>query len=209
MIYHETQRSLWRFPRGAGRFFGTVASFAAVGNFIAHPTFTTGLIFSLAVILKMIPELILLKLGKAPDAAWSPDTHSARLQIGPLGPFLRTRFAFAIIALFVAEAQPWLALQLLLLAELFERQIYFQSVQAPKMPENFGLAHIAVRTAVTSGPPRRSKREDLPHAALALSRARSLPRAKHYPYIRDQGRPRSQRRMAQHRLHRGSHRWAR
>ena len=31
---------------------------------------------------------------------------------------------------------------------------------------------IAVGTAVTSGPPRRSVREELPHTALALSRAR-------------------------------------
>ena len=138
MIYHDTQRSLWRFPRGAARFFGTVASFAALGNFIGDSTFVAGLIFGLAVILKIIPELHLLKLGKDPDAAWSPDTHSARLQLGSLGPFLRARFTFAIIAPFAAVAQPWLALPLLLLAELFERQLYFQSVQAPKMPGNFG-----------------------------------------------------------------------
>jgi hypothetical protein len=33
-------------------------------------------------------------------------------------------------------------------------------------------AVIAVGTAVTGGPPRRSVREELPHTALALSRAR-------------------------------------
>jgi formate dehydrogenase iron-sulfur subunit len=141
MIYHDTQRSLWRFPLGATRFFGTVASFATLGNFIAHPTLVAGSIFTAAVILKMIPELRLLKLGEDSATAWSPDTHSARLQLGPLGPFLRARFALATTSLFVAMAQPWLALPLLLLAELFERQIYFQSVQAPKMPGNFGPTH--------------------------------------------------------------------
>ena len=141
MIYHDTRRSLWRFPLGASRFFGTVASFAALGNFITHPTLATGFIFTTAVILKMIPELRFLKIGEDPDAAWSPDAHSARLQLGPLGPFLRARFALAVIALSVAAAQPWFALLLLLLAELFERQIYFQSVQAPKMPGNFGPTH--------------------------------------------------------------------
>ena len=141
MIYHDTRRSLWRFPRGASRFFGTVASFAALGNFITHPTLVTGFIFTAAVILKMIPELRFLKLGEDPDAAWSPDAHSTRLQLGPLGPFLRARFALAVIALSVAAAQPWFALLLLLLAELFERQIYFQSVQAPKMPGNFCPTH--------------------------------------------------------------------
>jgi hypothetical protein len=35
------------------------------------------------------------------------------------------------------------------------------------------LRIIAVGTAVTGGPPRRSVREELPHTALALSRARN------------------------------------
>ncbi|MES2440992.1 MAG: DmsC/YnfH family molybdoenzyme membrane anchor subunit [Verrucomicrobiota bacterium] len=138
MIYHDTKRSLWRFPLGAARFFGTVISFAGLANLIVNPTpLATGL-FIAAVLLKMVPELRLLKLGEDPDDTWSPDVHSARLQLGPLGPFLRARFALAVISLFVAVIQPWFALPILLLAELFERQIYFQSVQAPKMPGNFG-----------------------------------------------------------------------
>jgi formate dehydrogenase iron-sulfur subunit len=138
MIYHDTKRSLWRFPLGAARFFGTVTSFAGLANLIVNPsTLATGL-FITAVLLKMVPELRLLKLAEDPDEAWSPDVHSARLQLGPLGPILRARFALAIISLFVAVIQPWFALPILLLAELFERQIYFQSVQAPKMPGNFG-----------------------------------------------------------------------
>ncbi len=140
MIYHDTRRSLWRFPLGAARFFGTVASFAALGNLIVHPRdpgIPACLLFA-AVILKMIPEVRFLKLGEDCDDPWSPDAHSARLQLGPLGVFLRARFGFALLALFAAMIQPWAALPLLLFAELFERQIFFQSVQAPKMPGNFG-----------------------------------------------------------------------
>ncbi|RYD20329.1 MAG: molybdopterin oxidoreductase [Verrucomicrobiaceae bacterium] len=138
MIYHDTKRSLWRFPLGAARFFGTVASFAALGNAIIHPSAISSAVFMAAVLLKMVPELRLLQLGEDEDERWSPDVHSARLQLGPLGPILRSRFALAFISLVVAFIQPWFALPILLLAELFERQIYFQSVQAPKMPGNFG-----------------------------------------------------------------------
>jgi len=38
----------------------------------------------------------------------------------------------------IAFIQPWAALPILLLAELLERQLFFQSVRAPKMPGNFG-----------------------------------------------------------------------
>ncbi|MEO8615112.1 MAG: DmsC/YnfH family molybdoenzyme membrane anchor subunit [Luteolibacter sp.] len=139
MIYHDTHRSLWRFPLGAARFFGTVASFAALGNLIGRgPGLLACALFAAAVIAKLIPELRLLKLGEDEDAAWSPDTHSARLQLGPLGVILRARIALALLSVFVSLIQPWTALPILLLAELFERQLFFQSVQAPKMPGNFG-----------------------------------------------------------------------
>lgn len=141
MIYHDTHRSLWRFPLGAARFFGTVASFAALGNLIAHPR-DTGILasslFATAVLLKLIPELRLLQLGEDEDTPWSPDVQSARLQLGPLGVILRSRITLGLLAILIAFIQPWLALPVLLLAELFERQLFFQSVHAPKMPGNFG-----------------------------------------------------------------------
>ncbi len=142
MIYHDTRRSLWRFPLGAIRFFGTVASFAALGNLILHGTGIPACsLFAAAVLLKLIPEIRMLKLGEDEDTPWSPDTHSARLQLGPLGVFLRARITFALLAVFVSFTHPWLALPILLLAELLERQLFFQSVQAPKMPGNFGPDH--------------------------------------------------------------------
>jgi formate dehydrogenase iron-sulfur subunit len=138
MIYHDTHRSLWRFPLGAARFFGTVASFAGLANLIANPGSAAWLMFLAAVVLKMMPEANVLSLADSEDAPWTPDTHSARLQTGPLGRFLRARFVLAFLAVFIAVVHPWAALPILLIAELFERQLFFQSVQAPKMPGNFG-----------------------------------------------------------------------
>jgi DMSO reductase anchor subunit len=141
MIYHDTHRSLWRFPLGAMRFFGTVASFAALGNLIAHPSdpgIPAWSLFAAAVLLKLAPEIRFLQLGEDEDTPWSPDVQSARLQLGPLGIILRCRITFALLAVVIAFIQPWAALPVLLLAELLERQLFFQSVHAPKMPGNFG-----------------------------------------------------------------------
>ena len=138
MIYHDTHRSLWRFPLGAARFFGTVASFAALGNLIGDMGIAAYSLFAAAVVLKLIPEARLLQLSYDEYNAWSPDVHSARLQFGPLGIILRSRIALALLAIFIGFIHPWAALPVLLLAELFERQLFFQSVHAPKMPGNFG-----------------------------------------------------------------------
>ncbi len=142
MIYHDTHRSLWRFPLGATRFFGTVVSFAALGNLIGRgPGLLACSLFAATVIAKLLPELRLLKLGEDEDAAWTPDTHSARLQLGPLGVILRARFTFALLAVLVSLTVPWIALPILLFADLLERQLFFQSVHAPKMPGNYGPTH--------------------------------------------------------------------
>ncbi len=139
MIYHDTHRSLWRFQLGAIRFFGTVASFAALGNvMIAGMDFQAFSWFAAAVLLKLAVEVRFLRLGEDEDTPWSPDVHSARLQLGPLGVILRSRIALALLAIFIGLIQPWAALPVLLLAELLERQLFFQSVHAPKMPGNFG-----------------------------------------------------------------------
>jgi DMSO reductase anchor subunit len=142
MIYHDTHRSLWRFPLGAARFFGTVATFAALAHLIHTPSPGAWLILAAAVVTKMMPEAHVMRLADNEDAEWSPDTHSARLQTGPLGAIMRARFVLAFLAVFVASVHPWVALPILLIAELFERQLFFQSVQAPKMPGNFGPGNL-------------------------------------------------------------------
>jgi Fe-S-cluster-containing dehydrogenase component/DMSO reductase anchor subunit len=139
MIYHDTRRSLWRFPRTAIRFFGTVFCFAALGNLIAHPgSGIAMMIFGTIVLLKLVPEIRMLRLGEDEYAPWSPDVHSARLQLGPLGLILRSRITFALFSIITAVFHSWSALPVLLAAEILERQLFFQSVQAPKMPGGFG-----------------------------------------------------------------------
>ena len=137
MIYHDTRRSLWYFPRGAIRFFGTLASFAALGHLIAHPSTSSAIIpLAATILLKLLPELLFLRQHRSKP--WTPDTHSARIQLGPLRNVLISRVVLALTTIFAAPLQPWLALPILLAAEILERQLFFQSVQAPKMPGNFG-----------------------------------------------------------------------
>jgi len=90
------------------------------------------------VIAKMIPELRIIRLADDRNAGWSTDLHTARLQRGPLNTTLDGRFLLAFTAIAVALVSPWAALPLLLISELFERQLFFQSVYAPKMPGSFG-----------------------------------------------------------------------
>ncbi len=137
MIYQDTRRALWSFPRGAMRFFGTTASFAALANHFTHPgSVSASVLFAGIVIIKLLPELLFLR--HRHNNAWSPDRHSARLQNGPLHKVTVSRASLAILAVAAATVSPWPALPLLLTAEILERRIFFQSVQAPKMPGNFG-----------------------------------------------------------------------
>jgi Fe-S-cluster-containing dehydrogenase component/DMSO reductase anchor subunit len=138
MIYHDTRRSLWRFPLSATRFFGTVAALAMLGNFIAHPSPSAAWLFALVSASKTLPELAFLRRALTRNPAESPDLHSARLQLGPLRNTLKRRLALAFLAIPAALVSPWLALPILLLAEVHERLLFFQSVRAPKMPGNFG-----------------------------------------------------------------------
>ena len=138
MIYQDTHRVSWRFPLSAARFFGSVISFATLGHLVASPSSGAALLFALAVTAKMIPEARILKKAEDREAAWSPDVHSARLQLGPLRRQLNGRFMLGFAAIGIAMVSPWLAVPFLLLAELLERQLYFQSCHAPKMPGSFG-----------------------------------------------------------------------
>jgi formate dehydrogenase iron-sulfur subunit len=131
MIYHDTHRALWSFPRTALRFFGTAAAFAA----ITHPPLLAAII-----LIKLLPELLFLR--HAGETPWSPDPHSARLQLGPLRPILLARIACALLVIPTAILHPFAALPILLAAEILERQLFFQSVQAPKMPGGFGNGYI-------------------------------------------------------------------
>lgn len=152
MIYHDTRRTLWRFRRTALRFFGTAASFAVLGFLIADPQHAIlPSVFATVVLLKLIPELLVLRLSRA--HCWSPESHSARLLCGPLRAALVGRIGLASVAMGAGFVSPWAALPFLLTSEILERQLFFQSVHAPKMPGNHGppmaeRARFALKTAV-------------------------------------------------------------
>jgi formate dehydrogenase iron-sulfur subunit len=138
MIYHGTRRALWHFRRSAIRFFGTVAAFTALACLFSHPT--SGIALAGFATVLLLPELLFLRHSRAAD--WSPDPHSARLHLGPLRPILVARVACALIALPAAILHPLAALPILLAAEILERRLFFQAVQAPKMPGNiFSNSH--------------------------------------------------------------------
>lgn len=139
MIYIDTHRSLWRATLTLPRFFGTVLAFLALGLAVAHPLLRP--LAFLAIAAKMLPELWILRLA-LDDGEWTPDRHSARLQLGPLESVTLWRFALAGLAAVSALVSPWLALPLLLGAAILERQLFFQCVQAPKMPGHFGPASL-------------------------------------------------------------------
>ena len=123
MIYHDTQRSLWKIHRTALRFFGTTAAFA----FLAQPLILTAIL-----LIKLLAEYVYLRHARQED--WSPDQHSARLQLGPLRPIITLRFSLAFLTICIAWRNTFAAFPLLLTTEILERQLFFQSVQSPKMP---------------------------------------------------------------------------
>jgi formate dehydrogenase iron-sulfur subunit len=139
MIYHDTRRALWRFRRGALRFFGTVACFFALGLIMANQgSYSTMIVFAIVILCKMVPDLVFLRYAN--EGVWTPDGHSAKLLTGPLLCHLRSRIVLDLLALPLAMIHPWLALPALLMAAIQERRLFFQAVQAPKMPGNFGPA---------------------------------------------------------------------
>lgn len=135
MIYVDTQRKSWRLPVTAARFFGTFLSFLSLGLLLAAPDTSHLLLLSLALVIKCLPEISILSAFR--DKTFSPDRHSARVYLGPLRWLTTTRFALLPLIIISATISPWLALPLLLISEILERQLFFQSCYAPKMPGHF------------------------------------------------------------------------
>ena len=136
MIYQDTKRESWRFPVTATRFFGTFLAFSSLALVIGNPDQMFIVLFALALVIKSIPELYIL--SQANDAEWSADRHTARVLIHSLKPVTIVRFALVPLALIAITINPWAALPILLISEMLERQLFFQSCHAPKMPGHFG-----------------------------------------------------------------------
>lgn len=136
MIYVDTKRTSWRPLLTATRFYGTFLSFLLTGLAVTRPDLA--ILATFAIMLKMIPEGRILKSAESEDALWFPDGHSAKLQLVPLRRILNARVILAFIAAFTVPVSPWFALAILLISEILERQLFFQSCHAPKMPGHFG-----------------------------------------------------------------------
>jgi hypothetical protein len=133
MIYVDTHRVSWRFNITATRFFGTSIVFAALAFAMVHDSPVLRVIPAFAILLKLLLVEVR-SLQPAIDREWSPDRHTARVQLGPLRWVTAVRLMSSLLAVTLGFVSPWLALPLLVIAELTERQLFFQSVHAPKMP---------------------------------------------------------------------------
>ncbi len=137
MIYADTHRSLWSVRRSAPRFFGTVISLLLLGLSIHSPMLRP--FAALAIAAKTLPEFIVMRRSQI-QGDWSALRHSGRLLLGPLLRITLWRFGLAALSMLLVLFSPWLALPVLIASEILERQLFFQSVHAPKMPGNFGVS---------------------------------------------------------------------
>ncbi len=117
MIYIDTRRHFWRPANTFLRMGGTVL--VAALAFLAPPA------AALALAMKLALERRLVRVSPI----------SARLHAGPLRTVVRVRLALGVAALVLfALQQPWFGFLLFAAGELLERVLYFQAVDAPKMP---------------------------------------------------------------------------
>ena len=117
MIYIDTRRRFWRPSQSLGRMAGTIL--------ITTLAFVSTPLTIAALSAKLVLELVTL-IGSG---------ASARLQRGPLLPVLSARLLLGAgaLALFAIDA-PLLAVAWFVIGELAERTLFFQAVDAPKMP---------------------------------------------------------------------------
>jgi formate dehydrogenase iron-sulfur subunit len=120
MVYADTQRRYWSFPRTATRFLGTIAILTAALSGYA-------LVAAFLAAMKMLFEGSI-----AADA----DTPFGKLLQGPLARRLTLRFTLGIAGIIALPFSPVTAAALLLAGEFTERTLFFLSASAPRMPGN-------------------------------------------------------------------------
>ena len=146
MIYADTRRLFWSLKWGSIRFFGTVLIMGTASWLLGSDSSKAAVVLLVLSLFKLgiegfqfVPGFI----GKEGSAG-----KSARLMMGPLIGKSRTRFLMGItggivipsmLLGFVIETETFRALSvlswfLLFLGELFERILFFQAVDIPRMP---------------------------------------------------------------------------
>ena len=160
MLYHVTGRELWHAGRAAMRFFGTTAllggaalwitaiAAVAAGGLWADDLRNIGFAVGLVTSAKLAFELSVLLHVR--DRRQSDLRRTATLLLGPLSLTLRARVAFALFGACIfpalslaavdgarfasAFALAGLGMLALIVGELLERVLFFESCSAPRMP---------------------------------------------------------------------------
>ncbi|MGE9269805.1 MAG: dimethyl sulfoxide reductase anchor subunit family protein, partial [Verrucomicrobiales bacterium] len=139
MIYHDTRRPFWSFPRTFTRFYGTVLLLFGAGLILADQMIYGGPMLLLSAICKLASEGYLLRLaGSGTD---DPDSQSARIQTQCTRSALFLRWSATLIGISLLFSSPILGIPAGLLGiaalsagEVAERYLFFTAVYAPKMP---------------------------------------------------------------------------
>lgn len=148
MVYVDTKRAFWTFPKTTARFLGTTLlggtfctlAIAIIINGAAHPAIIVTTVITL--LIKVGTEA--LSLIPARNSQWSSAKKSALIQLRTLRQPLiqRTSLLFLSVALIFLSlwlshpALAALSVLSLVIGEWLERQIYFQAVVTLKMPGN-------------------------------------------------------------------------
>lgn len=141
MIYHDTHRAFWRFPRTAVRFFGTATMTTGVGLiFLGSPAAGIVMVCVILTVKGLFECRIITCAG---HAVISPDAQSARIQLEHKLPAFTIRWLASVLgttflmAFGGSSELLFIGFCLLFVGELAERYLFFVAADAPKMPGGF------------------------------------------------------------------------
>lgn len=121
MVYADTKRPYWSFPRTFARWAGTIALLSATLCGVS-------LLAAFLAMMKMLAEGAL---------ASDPETPHGRLMQGPLRRWTAARFILGMAGVVTLPfAPPVVSTVLFLGGELMERSLFFRAASAPRMPGN-------------------------------------------------------------------------
>lgn len=135
MVYADTHREFWSFPRTTARFYGTVAIFATAGVAFLTGTFAAAFAAAILVTVELGSEIWFLRNAQRADG--SADSLSAQLILGkPLVLLARVLLAGTSSLLLITVRPESIAIACLCLAvsEWIERYQFFTCVVAHRMP---------------------------------------------------------------------------
>lgn len=133
MVYVDTRRPFWSFPRVTAKFLGSTAVIGAACAAAAtssRPAFGLAVFFAVSKMAFEIGDLIRHRNGDPRSLL----TRSARVMWSPLGSWTLGRFAASAAGLCLLGWGSWSGVALLLAGEGLERILFFRASTAPRMP---------------------------------------------------------------------------